>query len=197
LLKIKHIFFASLFILLLYSCSEKVPQTPDEKAKALIADLFKTTRNGTYNYKPGRFGKLDSAYSSFRDDSLYMAYSDTVSHYMDKSWMAHGEVADIGYRTDTTRNEGKRKKLWKELLAASAKNKVFLDSVSFYSDKCNAVKDKYKPFFNGWKITHDYKANNGFGIPVDQKTTFYFNIQLTQIIGPKEIVHFERFKNLN
>lgn len=59
--KIKIASFAFLLLLLLFSCGEKVPQTPDEKAKKLIAELFEAPKNGTYHYEAGAFGKLDSA----------------------------------------------------------------------------------------------------------------------------------------
>jgi hypothetical protein len=68
------------------------------------------------------------------------------------------------------------------------------DSASFYSDKSNAVKYKYKPLFKGWKLAHDYKVNNAFGIPVVIKTTFYFNVPITKITRPEEIVEFARYK---
>lgn len=108
--------------------------------------------------------------------------------------MALGELQDIGYITDTTQNKAEKEKLWKKLITASDVHVGYLDSASLYSDKSTGVKEKYKPLFKGWKMTHNYKANNAFGIPVAQKTTFYFDIQLTKITGPREIVEFARFK---
>lgn len=160
----------------------------------MIAKLFEARENRTYGYEAGLFGKLDSAYTTYRDDSIYKAYTDTVSHYLDMSTYAFTEVANIGYRTDTTKNEDKKEKLWKELLRASAKQKMYNDSADFYSIKSHYLRDHYRPFFNGWKITHEYMANNAFGVQVSQKTTFYFNIPLTKIIGPEEIVKFARNK---
>lgn len=191
--KIKYI-SAFFLVLLLYTDCKKVPHTREEKAKELIKNLFEARKNHTYNYEAGLFGKLDSAYTTYQDDSLYKAYSDTVSYYLDKGTFAFTELAEIGYRTDTTKNEGEKEKLWKQLIAASAKQKMYNDSASYYSEKTGSLKNKYQPFFKGWKITHDYKANNAFGIPVTQKTTFYFNIPLTQITGPEEIVKFARNK---
>ncbi|SDQ64875.1 hypothetical protein SAMN05421664_2011 [Chryseobacterium soldanellicola] len=77
-------------------------------------------------------------------------------------------------------------------MAASAKQKNYQDSVSYYSAQCKTVEKTYKPVFKGWKITHSYKANNGFGIPVIQQTTFYFDIPITKITGPKEITESAR-----
>lgn len=190
----KHISFITLLVLLLFSSCKNVPRTPEEKAKELIAGLFETRGNYTYRYKPVSFGKLDSAYSTYYDDSLYRAYRDTVSYYLDKGTAAFTDVADIGYRTDTTTNEREKEKLWKELLAASAKQGRYNDSGYFYRAISDSLKEDYKPFFNGWKITHEYEANNVFGVPVSQKTTFYFDVSLTRIVGPEEIVEFARNK---
>lgn len=190
----KYISFAILIILLLSGSCKNVPQTPEEKAKELIAGLFEARGNYTYRYKAVSFGKLDSSYSTYRDDSLYKAYRDTVSYYLDKGTLAFTDVADIGYRTDTTTNEREKEKLWKQLLAASAIQKANNDSAYFYMTISDSLKEDYKPFFNGWKITHEYEANNVFGVPVSQKTTFYFDVSLTRIVGPEEIVEFARNK---
>ena len=190
----KYIPFALVIVLLLFCSCKNEPQTPEEKAKELIAQLFKARKNYTYGYKAGSFGKLDSAYSTFRDDSLYKAYRDSVSYYLDKGTLAFTDVADIGYRTDTTTNEREKEKLWRELLAASAKQKKYNDSSYHYMTISDSLKEDYKPFFNGWEMTHEYEANNVFGIPVSQKTTFYFNVPLTRIVGPEEIVKFAENK---
>lgn len=190
----KPISFITLMVLLLFCACKNVPQTPEEKAKRLIADMFEARENYTYGYKAGPSGKLDSAYSTYRDDTLYRAYRDSVSYYLDKGTLAFTDVADIGYRTDTTTNEREKEKLWKELLAASAKQRMYNDSAYFYMTISDSLREDYKPFFNGWKITHEYEANNAFGIPVSQKTTFYFNVPLTRIVGPEEIVKFARNK---
>jgi hypothetical protein len=190
----KYISFITLMVFLLSSSCKNVPQTPEEKAKELIAELFKARKNYTYGYKAGLFGKLDSAYSTYHDDSLYRNYRDSVSYYLDKGTLAFTEVADIGYRTDTTTNEREKEKLWKELLAASAKQKKFNDSSYFYMTISDSLKEDYKPFFNGWKIAHEYRANNVFGVQVQQKTTFYFDIPITRVVGPEEIVEFARNK---
>jgi hypothetical protein len=173
--KTKITYFISLLLLFLFSCGKKVPKTPDEKAKKLIAELFEAPKNGTYHYEAGQFGKLDSAFTTYHDDSLYKAYSDTVSFYFDKATVALGKLQDIGYITDTTQNKAEKEKLWKELIAASDVHISYLDSASLYSERSKGIKEKYKPHFKGWKMTHNYKANNAFEVPVEQKTTFYFD----------------------
>lgn len=186
---LNHIFYTALVLLLFSSCKTP-PLTPEDKAKELISKLFEARENHTYGYKAGAFGKLDSAYTTYREDTLFKVNSDRISQCLDNSTLAFTKLADIGYRTDTTRNERKKEALWKELLAASAEQKLYNDSASLFSAKIDSLKKQYKPFFKGWKITHEYKANNAFGIPVAQKTTFYFDVQLTKITGPEEIVKF-------
>lgn len=188
MLRIKHISFAAFVLVLLSASCKNVPKTPEEKATQLIAKAFGPGGNYTYQYEPGRFGKLDSAYSTYRDDSLYVVYRNRVEHCLDMSTAAFSVLAEIGYRVDTTRNELKKEKLWKEMLAASAKQRMYNDSSSFYSAKSDSLKKIYKPHFIGWKIVHEYRANNVYGVQVEQKTTFYFNDSLTRITGPKEAV---------
>ncbi|MDN5477827.1 MAG: hypothetical protein L0G39_12900 [Chryseobacterium sp.] len=192
--KIKSLSLVCILLLLLYSGCNKTPHTPDEKAKALIVKLFAARKNHTYGYEAGTFSKLDSAFTTYQDDSTYKAYADTVSHYLDMSTAAFTELAAVGYTADTIKSEVKKKQAWKVMLKASAKQTMYNDSADFYSKKTTYIKNHYRPFFKGWKITHEYKANNAFGIPVSQKTTFYFNIPLTDITGPEDIVKFARNK---
>ncbi|SHE47518.1 hypothetical protein [Pedobacter caeni] len=188
MLRIKYISFVALVLLLLFDSCKNVPKTPGEKAKHLIAQAFGAGENYTYQYEPGLFGKLDRAYSTYHDDSLYVVYRNRVEHCLDMSTAAFMELAAIGYRVDTTRNELKKEKLWKEMLAASAKQRKYNDSSSFYSAKSDSIKQIYKPHLIGWKIVHEYRANNAYGVQVEQKTTFYFDDSLTRITGPEEAV---------
>lgn len=187
---LKHISYTSLVLLLLFSSCKNAPQTPEDKAKELINKLFEARENHTYGYKAGAFGKLDSAYTTYREDTVFKINSDRISHCLDKSTIAFTKLAEIGYRTDTTKNERKKEALWKQLLAASAEQKLYNDSASLFSAKIDSLKKHYKPFFRGWKIRHEYKVNNAFGIPAAQKTTFYFDVKLTRITGPEEMVKF-------
>ncbi|WP_426329376.1 hypothetical protein [Pedobacter sp. R-06] len=165
-----------------------VPKTPQEKAVALIKSNFEAPKNQTYRYEAGEFGKLDSAYSSYRDDSVYKVFEDSVSFYLDKGTAAFGMVADIGYRTDSTTDKIKKKKLWKQLLAASDSQKMYNDSAHFYSKKAQFISDHYKPFFNGWKMDHKFRANNNFGFQAAQQAVFYFDTQLTKITKSEPVV---------
>lgn len=192
--KITYFLLVCIFPLLLNIGCNKTPRTPDEKAKDLIAKLFETRKDQTYGYEAGTFSKLDSAFSTYHDDSTYKAYTDMVGNYLDKSTAAFGDLAAVGYTADTIKNKAKKKEAWRVMLKASAKQKMYNDSAEFYSNKAKNIKTNYRPFFKGWKITHQYVANNVFGIPVSQKTTFYFNIPLTEITGPEDIVKFARNK---
>ncbi len=149
LYKMKYLTLAPILLLLLCGGCNKTPHTPDEKAKALIAKLFEARENHTYGYEAGTFGKLDSAFTSYQDDSTYRAYADTVSNYLDKSTAAFTELAAVGYTADTIKNETKKKQAWKVMLKASAKQTMYNDSASFYSKKAETIRTNYRPFFKG------------------------------------------------
>lgn len=83
LLRLRYIPLVLSVTLLFLSC-RTAPKTPQEKAEALIAAMFEAPKNHTYGYEAGEFGKLDSAYSSYRDDSVYKVFEDSVSYYLDK-----------------------------------------------------------------------------------------------------------------
>lgn len=191
MLRIKHISFATLLLLFLFGSCKSGPPGPEEKAKELIARAFKAGEDYTYRYTPGSFGKLDSAYTTYLDDPLYITYGNRVEYCLDRSTAAFSKLAEIGSRTDTTKDDRKREKLWKEMLAASAIQKMYNDSSYFYKAKCDSLKKIYKPHYKGWKITHEYRANNVYGVQVEQKTTFYFDEALTKIIGPAEAVNLD------
>lgn len=177
-----------LSVTLLFLSCRTAPKTPQEKAEALIAAMFEAPKNHTYGYEAGEFGKLDSAYSSYRDDSVYKVFEDSVSYYLDKGTAAFGKVADIGSRTDSTTDKIKKEKLWKQLLAASYSQKMYNDSAHFYSKKAQFISDHHKPFFTGWKMEHKFRANNNFGFQAAQQAIFYFDKQLTRVTKSEAVV---------
>ncbi|ARS39603.1 hypothetical protein CA265_08050 [Sphingobacteriaceae bacterium GW460-11-11-14-LB5] len=168
--------------LLFLAACHTAPKTPKDKAEALITAMFDAPTNHTYRYEAGIFGKLDSSYSSYHDDEQYKVFQDSVSYYLDQGTTAFGRVADIGYRTDATTDKIKKEKLWKQMLSASDTQRMYNDNADFYSKKLKFIRAHHKPFFNGWKMEHHFKANNNFGFQVDRQAVFYFDKSLTKVI---------------
>jgi hypothetical protein len=67
-------------------------------------------------------------------------------------------------------------------------NTKIQDSIKIYnqieeeSEKLYREKEKnYKGEFIGWKMTHKYRAKNGFGAKILGTSTFTFNKDITEI----------------
>lgn len=144
--------------MLMASCASE--PTSEEKAQKLIKDYIMTNANNPKSYESISFGALDSTFSSYYASERYKA--------LDKKRELNSAAFD---KFMELRN---------------------LDSAEIYMNDNQRIAElmtseaaSYKGEHFGWKMTHRYRAANGFGAITLGTTTFFFNKELTEITRTK------------
>lgn len=152
--------------MLMASCTST--PTPEEQAKKLITDYIMANANDPKSYEAVSFGTLDSTFSSYYASDRYKEL-DSIRENLEK-----------------------RKIVYEMFLNWSNKGNKYLDSIEFCLDKQIEINNKmtseaenYKGNHFGWKMSHRYRAANGFGAITLGTTTFFFNKEFTEITRTK------------
>jgi hypothetical protein len=156
----KKILYIAATALLLGACAKPAP-TNEEKAQKLINEFIMANANDPKSYEAVSFGTLDSTFSSYYASDRYKDLKKQESAY-DSLWDFHLDKGNF-------------------------------DSCSWYSDKKSEIgtlmrneADTYKGNHFGWKMSHRYRAANGFGAITIGTTIFYFDKEITEIIRTKD-----------
>lgn len=163
----KKILYIAATALLLGACAKPAP-TNEEKAQKLINEFIMANANDPKSYEAVSFGTLDSTFSSYYASDRYKEL-DSIRENLEK-----------------------RKIVYEMFLNASKKGNKYLDSIEFCLDKQIDINNKmtseaenYKGEHFGWKMSHRYRAANGFGAITLGTTIFYFDKELTEITRTK------------
>lgn len=155
----KKLFMPIMAAILMASCASE--PTPEEQAQKLITDYIMANANDPKSYEPVSFGTLDSTFSSFYASQRYDDLKKKESTY-DSLWHYHLAIGNF-------------------------------DSCSWYSDKKGEIRslmhdeaNTYKGEHFGWKMSHRYRAANGFGAITLGTTIFYFDKELIEITRTKD-----------
>lgn len=164
-----------LILTLVYSCQP----SPEKKAQKLIVEKLKLSLHDWDSYESVQFGKLDSMYSSYLDDS---AYNENVNNY-DKYQKLFDKYLDemndySGYISSTFRIKYN---------IASKMTDMYLDSLRKYAPICDSLKENYVPKFIGWTMTHSFRSNNAMGHKTIGHYKYFFDIEISKVINDKDI----------
>jgi len=172
----KSIVFVLFCVLLSISCS-----SPDRKAKKLIKNQLKESLHDWKSYEPVKFGTLDSTFSTYLDKEenvdiflKYIKFKEEIDKLVE-------EVQDQdleGYYSDYYIYKRNR-------LITEAKEK--LDSMGYYGPLVDSIKENFIPEFNGWELTHSFRANNASGNKVIGHYKYFFDKDITIIKNSEDI----------
>jgi len=156
----KKIIYLSLVISVftLVSCNSN-----EKKAKKLIKDYLSKNLNDASSYEPVEFSKLDSTFSSFY-------FSSEGQKLTEKEEFAHNRAFDLSIED------------------VLEENPKIQDSIRIYKQIEETSKKAYEEKeltyvgeFNGWKMTHKYRAKNGLGAMILGTTNYTFDKELTVV----------------
>lgn len=156
----KKIIYLSLGITVfaLFSCNSN-----EKKAQKLIKDYLSKNLNDASSYESVEFSKLDSTFSNFY-------FSTEGQELTEKQEFAHNRAFELSIED------------------VLEENPIIQDSIKIYrkteEDCKKAYEEKelaYIGEFNGWKMTHKYRAKNGLGATILGTTVFTFNKELTEV----------------
>jgi hypothetical protein len=167
----KKILFA---IILFSSCTF----TKQQKAEKLIKDYLNIHLNDPHSYESVSFGKIDSAYSTLKEDSDYLSSNRLIDQYQTDfdEWKAKNPDFDgISDLSDS-------------------QTKYFIKMNDFYSNEKikemklrDSIALKFKPSFKGWYIIHTYRAKNGFGALRLDESGFTLNKACDSILNVSDV----------
>ncbi len=131
--------------------------SPEKTAQKLVKDYLKENLKDPASYSPVEFGRLDSLYTTF-DSQVFE----------DRFQRAKGEY-DVAMFEDDFKALG-----------------VALEKMKQTQSEWEKAEKGFQPQFCGWKMSHKYRAKNGFGALDISTDTFHFNKELTAVTDVEE-----------
>lgn len=155
----------------LYSCS-----TPDKDqiAQDKVKDYLRNTQQ-METYKSILFGKLDSAYTTVKETSLYKIYDSKRSTFMVM------EILSKNHPDMYSEDEVKSNK----------EQEIYFQAI------CDSLESIFVPEFTGWKIQHIYQYKNKKDESIVDNFTFYLDNELQRIIKEEQIYRNLPLKTYN
>lgn len=157
------------------ACDNK--KSKEEIAKKLIRDHLYVTLHDFKGYEPVKFDKLDSAFTSYSEDSVYKLSSKKFDEYL-KAGSEYNEKAQSYMGLSFVSN------LSKLYLRRAQESQ---DSAEVYLNKMTDISKNYMPIFKGWKMAHSYRSKNTAGNSMISHFMYYFDKDLKEVVNHKDI----------
>lgn len=146
-------------------CSE----TNEQKAQKLIKEHMMKNVHDASSYEVVEFGSLDSTFTNIMDDSKF-------HHAFVKRIICQKMRNQLYNETQLWRTIDKeRYNHYKN------RHDAYVDSTDMYYKQEQKAREQFVPMFNGYVMTHSFRANNEIGTPILNKVVIVFNKELTQI----------------
>lgn len=149
--------------MLMASCASE--PTNEERAQKLITDYILANANDPKSYEPVSFGTLDSTFTSYYASDRFKEL-DSISSFLERKQAMYEIFLNL--------------------------NNKYMDSIDYImkqrleiNNMMGEESETYKGEHFGWKMTHQYRAANGFGAITLGTTVFHLNKELTEIIKTK------------
>ena len=158
----------SLSALLLVSCSSE-----QKKTEKLVASYLKENLKDPSSYESISFSEIDSTLSKHTDEQVFkdiMLNFDAVAAQIE---LTVYDESDAKTEEEKAKIVAKRDSLHVRLSEVAESGKKF--------------RENYKPYFNGYKAIHKYRAKNGFGAFDVYEQEFYTNKDISEIVESKKI----------
>ena len=128
--------------------------SPEKKAQKLITEYLKENLKDPSSYEAMEFSKLDSSFTTFSDQAkVFSARFDSEKAEYEAAMM----IDNLQAAKEALQKMEKTQAEWEE------------------------AEDAFKPKFNGWKMSHKYRAKNGFGALDIGNEVFKINPEVTMI----------------
>ncbi len=171
----RKLVLALLSISLIASCSP----TKEKKAQKLITQQLKETLNDWSTYESVKFGTLDSSFTTLGDDSMYLSTCLKYEFLKGKCIEVVKEMEEYSGMTSEYYRD--------KCNLAHTTAQMYLDSSMVYLTTMDSMINHFIPSFNGWSMTHSFRANNGMGNKVIGHFKYYFDPEVTIIKKSEDI----------
>ncbi len=156
----KKIIYLSLLMvaLTLVGCNSN-----ENKAQKLIKDYLSKNLNDASSYESIEFSELDSTFSNFY-------FSQEGKELAEKQDFAHNRAFELTMEDILEENPLIQDsiRIYKQI-EADCKNEYDAKALTYVGD------------FNGWKMSHKYRAKNALGAIIINTTRFTFDKDLTEV----------------
>jgi len=136
--------------LLLSSCQF----TKQQKAEKLIKNYLNEHLNDPHSYESIKFSQLDTSFSKLEDDTVYRFAIKNIER-------VQGECEK--WKLQNPDDDGISELEHSRALYLEKMDRFFYDDSIEYVKIRDEASEKFKSHFNGWRISHTYRAKNGFG----------------------------------
>jgi len=175
----------AIIILFLTSCNNK-----ERKAKILIKEYLKTTMNDYSSYEPMEFSKLDTVYSSYYKDSIYINLQKLQSNNSD--YIKHLE--------ETIKEADKfNGRIGRILDRRGIASEPYLKAANIENDRLTKemrkLRKNFKSEMDGFSMVHKMRAKNTMGGIMIYETIFFFNKELTKVTGEMNAEEYNDFES--
>jgi hypothetical protein len=159
----KKLFLFIIAVVAFASCGNN-----DQTAQKLINEELKHTLTDFKSYHPIAFGALDSLFSSYKKDSVYVNLVRKADFY-------HAQyVAQTGNAILS--------KTSKDQEAIQAEVQLFQDSAALYKTQADIYAKSFKGTYEGWKMAHTFKSSSTGTVSY----YFYFDKHLSKVTGSEK-----------
>jgi len=152
--------------------------SPEKDAKKLIENELFLTLNDFKSYEQVKFSKLDSLFSNYKMDSLFIKNEKLKTRLQEYAIQCQdrykANINDPVY--------GRPGGEWVHDMSIGIANIYF--EKEYYKRMHDSIITNFKPKFVGFKMNHKYRSKNAIGgISIHEKE-FYFNKMLTKLYTP-------------
>ena len=161
-MKIKLNFVVVVSVILFVGCSN-----PEKRAQKLIKESLQQTLNDPKSYESMEFGSLDSLFTNLNNIPDYYFLSLKFDMFLA---LFNDAKRDYNYAFDM-----KEKKLYAEFMKDHA------DSMQLINAEIEKIENTFISEFDGWKMTHKFRANNAMGAKTIGSCIFFFDKDITTV----------------
>lgn len=166
----KKFFLLTILTTCLLGCSSR-----EDKIKTLIKEYVKENLKEPSSYEPLSFSVLDSTFTSyFSTEEGKMLYD--LGSYFGEYYKKYDKFDSLSFAAFKKPHSFDKYLSLKD--SAKYYRKKYEDAYMLYKEN----EKNFKGEFNGWRVTHKYRAKNGFGILDFENMEFFFDKEVTKIV---------------
>lgn len=167
-------YILSIVMVVCLSCGSKT--TSEQRAQKLIKDHLYETLHDYKSYEFVKFGKLDSTFTSVADEPAYATAGKTFDSLLKES----EENLEQAKRYSSAYLYGN---IGRKFLAKAERCHDMLAPIAVWLD---SFKANFHGRFNGWSMTHSYRAKSLGGNLGISHDIYYFNIAIDSLLENRD-----------
>ena len=146
--------------------------TKQQKAEKIVKDYLNEHLNDPHSYESIKFSQLDTSFSKLEDDTVYRFAIKNIER-------VQGECEK--WKLQNPDDDGTSELEHSRALYLEKMDRFYYDDSIEYVKIRDEASEKFKSHFNGWRISHTYRANNSFGALILETSEFTIDSAFTKV----------------